>query len=94
MDAQDIQQDHSLFCINPRIHPIASGSAVKIPADRSPTTHRDVTIRPPRSVLPYQAPNKKWPWDIQDGTLLHEKPAPAMIVCGFAEAQDYKLAVS
>ena len=32
--------------------------------------------------------------DIQDGTLLHEKPAPAMIVCGFAEAQDYKLAVS
>ena len=32
--------------------------------------------------------------DNQDGTLLHEKPAPAMIVCGFAEAQDYKLAVS
>ena len=32
--------------------------------------------------------------DIQDGPLLHEKPAPAMIVCGFAEAQDYKLAVS
>ena len=32
--------------------------------------------------------------DIQDGTLLHEKPAPAMIVCAFAEAQDYKLAVS
>ncbi len=54
---------HFLFCINPRIHPIASGSAVKIPADRSPTAHRDVTIRPPRSVLPYQAPNKKSPWD-------------------------------
>ncbi len=50
---------HFLFCINPRIHPIASGSAVKIPADRSPTAHRDLTIRPPRSVLPYQAPNKK-----------------------------------
>ena len=32
--------------------------------------------------------------DNQDGTLLHEKPAPAMIVCGFAEAQDYQLAVS
>ena len=32
--------------------------------------------------------------DNQDGTLLHEKPAPAMIVCRFAEAQDYKLAVS
>ena len=32
--------------------------------------------------------------DNQDGTLLHEKPAPAMIVCIFAEAQDYKLAVS
>ena len=54
---------HFLFCINPRIHPIASGLAVKIPADRSPTAHRDVTIRPPRSVLPYQAPNKKSPWD-------------------------------
>ena len=25
--------------------------------------------------------------DNQDGTLLHEKPAPAMIVCGFADAQ-------
>ena len=55
-------QGHFLFCINPRIHPIASGSAVKIPADRSPTAHRDVTIRPPRSVLPYQAPNKISPW--------------------------------
>ena len=32
--------------------------------------------------------------DNQDGTLLHEKPAPAMIVCGFADAQDYQLAVS
>ena len=30
----------------------------------------------------------------QDGTLLHEKPAPAMIVCGIADTQDYKLAVS
>ena len=49
------------FFVHPRIHPIASGSAVKIPADRSPTAHRDVTIRPPRSVLPYQAPNKKSP---------------------------------
>ena len=32
--------------------------------------------------------------DNQDGTLLHEKPAPAMIVCEFADAQDYQLAVS
>ena len=32
--------------------------------------------------------------DNLDGTLLHEKPAPAMIVCGFADGQDYKLAVS
>ena len=32
--------------------------------------------------------------DNQDGTLLHEKSAPAMIVRGFADAQDYKLAVS
>ena len=32
--------------------------------------------------------------DNQDGMLLHEKPAPAMIVCGSADAQDYKLAVS
>ena len=32
--------------------------------------------------------------DNQDGTLLHEKPASAMIVCGFADAQDYKPAVS
>ena len=32
--------------------------------------------------------------DNQYGTLLHEKPAPAMIVCGFADAQDYQLAVS
>ena len=29
--------------------------------------------------------------DNRDGTLLHEKLAPAMIVCGFADAQDYKL---
>ena len=32
--------------------------------------------------------------DNQDGTLLHEKPAPAMIVGGIADTQDYKLAVS
>ena len=32
--------------------------------------------------------------DAQDESLLHEKPAPAMIACGFADAQDYKLAVS
>ncbi len=32
--------------------------------------------------------------DNQDGTLLHEKPAPAMIVCGLGDAQDDKLAVS
>ena len=32
--------------------------------------------------------------DEQDESLLHEKPAPAMIACGFADAQDYKLAVS
>ena len=32
--------------------------------------------------------------DNQDGTLLHEKPAPAMIVCGIADTQDCKLAVS
>ena len=32
--------------------------------------------------------------DNQDGTPLHEKPATAMIVCGFADAQDYRLAVS
>ncbi len=32
--------------------------------------------------------------DNQDGTLVHEKPALAMIVCGFADAQDDKLAVS
>ncbi len=30
--------------------------------------------------------------DNQDGTLVHEKPAPAMIVCGLADAQDYRLA--
>ena len=32
--------------------------------------------------------------DNQDGTLLHEKPAPAMTRCGLADAQEYKLAVS
>ena len=32
--------------------------------------------------------------DNQDGTLLHGKLAPAMIARGFADAQDYKLAVS
>ena len=32
--------------------------------------------------------------DNQDGRLLHEKPAPALIVCGFADAQEYKLAVT
>ena len=32
--------------------------------------------------------------DERDESLLHEKPAPAMIACGFADAQDYKLAVS
>ena len=32
--------------------------------------------------------------DNQNGTLLHEKLAPALIVCGFADAQDYKLVVS
>ncbi len=32
--------------------------------------------------------------DNQYGTLLHEKPVPAMIVSGFADAQDYQLAVS
>ena len=32
--------------------------------------------------------------DEQDESLLHEKPAPAMIACEFADAQDYKLAVS
>ena len=32
--------------------------------------------------------------DNQDGTLLHEKPAPAMIVCGIVDTQEYKLAVS
>ena len=31
--------------------------------------------------------------DNQHETLLHEKPGPAMIVCGLADAQDYKLAV-
>ena len=30
----------------------------------------------------------------ETGTHLHEKPGPAMIVCGFADARDYKLAVS
>ena len=30
----------------------------------------------------------------QDGTQLHEKPAPAMTRCGLADAQEYKLAVS
>ena len=29
--------------------------------------------------------------DNQDGTLLHEKPAPAMIVCGIVDTQEYKL---
>ena len=29
--------------------------------------------------------------DNQVGTLLREKPAPAIIVCGIADAQDYKL---
>ena len=32
--------------------------------------------------------------DNLDGTLLHKKPAPAMIVCGIADTQDYKPAVS
>ena len=32
--------------------------------------------------------------DNQDGTLLHEKPARAMIVCEIADTRDYKLAVS
>ena len=32
--------------------------------------------------------------DNQYGTLLHEKPAPAMMRGGFADAQDYQLAVS
>ena len=32
--------------------------------------------------------------DNQDGTLLHEKPAPAMIVCGIADTQEYEPAVS
>ena len=32
--------------------------------------------------------------DEQDERFLHQKPARAMIRCGFADAQDYKLAVS
>ena len=32
--------------------------------------------------------------DNQHVTLLHEKPAPAMIVCRFADTQDYKPAVA
>ena len=32
--------------------------------------------------------------DEQDERFLHEKLAPAMIVCGIADTQDYKLAVS
>lgn len=32
--------------------------------------------------------------DNQDGTLLHEKQAPAMIARGFADAQDNELAVA
>ena len=32
--------------------------------------------------------------DARDESFLHQKPAPAMIACGFADAQDYKLAVS
>ena len=32
--------------------------------------------------------------DEQDEGFLHQKPAPAMIACGFADAQDYKLAIS
>ena len=32
--------------------------------------------------------------DNQDGTLLHEKPAPAMIVCRICGCSDYKPAVS
>ena len=32
--------------------------------------------------------------DEQDERLMHEKPARAMIRCGFADALDYKLAVS
>ncbi len=32
--------------------------------------------------------------DEGDESLLQEEPAPAMIVCGFADAQDHKLAVS
>ena len=32
--------------------------------------------------------------DERDESFLHQKPAPAMIACGFADAQDYKLAVS
>ena len=32
--------------------------------------------------------------DEQDERFLHQKPARAMIRCGLADAQDYKLAVS
>ena len=32
--------------------------------------------------------------DKQDERLLHQKPARAVIRCGLADAQDYKLAVS
>ena len=32
--------------------------------------------------------------DEQDESFLHGKPARAMIRCGFADARDYKLAVS
>ena len=32
--------------------------------------------------------------DNQDGTLLHARLTPAMIVCGFADVQDCKAAVS
>ena len=32
--------------------------------------------------------------DKQDERLLHQKPARAVIRCGLADAQDYKLAIS
>ena len=32
--------------------------------------------------------------DKQDERLLHQKPAPAVIRCGLADAQDYKLVIS
>ena len=50
--------------------------------------------RPGIDIFPIMNIDRQDRQDEQDESFLHEKPAPAMIRCGFTDAQDYKLAVS